>query len=132
MSIAGLDHLVLTVADLEQTIAFYVRAIGLEHIGFGEGRHALRCGQQKINLHPATDPIQPHAAFPTPGAADLCLLLNGHLEEAIERLKQAKVAVELGPIQRTGSQGPIRSIYVRDPDQNLIELAEQRPCTSSG
>ncbi len=127
MSIAGLDHLVLTVADLEQTIGFYVRAIGLEHVIFAEGRHALMCGQQKINLHPASKPIQPHAEKPTPGSADLCLLITGCLEETIDRLHQEEVPVELGPVERTGSQGPLRSIYVRDPDGNLIELAEPQP-----
>lgn len=129
MSIAGLDHLVLTVVDLEQSIDFYVRAIGLEHIVFGQGRHALLCGKQKINLHPADQPIEPHANAPTPGSADLCILITGHLQETLERLSQAHVPVELGPVDRTGAQGPIRSVYVRDPDNNLIELAEQVSAT---
>jgi len=127
MKIAGLDHLVLTVTDLERTLAFYTRNLGMEPIRFGDNRHALRFGRQKINLHLAGAEITPHAASPVPGAADLCLLLETPLEEAIDELRANGVPILLGPVERTGACGPLRSIYLRDPDGNLIELASASP-----
>jgi len=121
-----LDHLVLTVKDLQRTRAFYVGVLGMEWIEFGDGRQALGFGRQKINLHLAGAEIVPHAEPATPGSADLCFILSVPLDEAIDRVKAGRVPIELGPVERTGALGPIRSIYVRDPDQNLIELSEYR------
>ena len=122
--IASLDHLVLTVADPEATVAFYER-LGMRREEFDGGRLALRFGGQKINLHRAGQPIQPHARKPTPGSADFCLLVEGLLDEVECELEQAGVVFELGPVARTGAMGPIRSLYLRDPDDNLVELSER-------
>jgi catechol 2,3-dioxygenase-like lactoylglutathione lyase family enzyme len=126
MSIRSLDHLVLTVADLEATVAFYER-IGMRSEVFDGGRVALRFGSQKINLHMAGAEIEPHARLATPGSADLCLIVDAPLEQMETELRDAGIAIELGPVPRTGATGPIRSLYVRDPDGNLIELAERLP-----
>jgi len=124
--IAGIDHLVLTVRNLDRTIAFYRDALGMKAVTFGEGRDALAFGDQKINLHVVGNEIVPHAKAATPGSADLCLLLDVDLEAAIERLSRHGIPIELGPVERTGARFGIRSVYVRDPDGNLIELAEPR------
>jgi len=121
-----LDHLVLTVKDLQRTAAFYVGILGMEWIEFGEGRCALGFGRQKINLHLAGAEIVPHAEPATPGSADLCFILSVALSEAVDRIREGQVPIELGPVERTGALGPIRSIYVRDPDLNLIELSEYK------
>jgi catechol 2,3-dioxygenase-like lactoylglutathione lyase family enzyme len=121
--IRSLDHLVLTVSNPDATIAFYER-LGMRREDFGDGRLALRFGDQKLNIHQAGRPIQPHARRPTPGSADLCLLVEGTLDAAERELEQAGVAFELGPVERTGATGPIRSLYLRDPDGNLVELSE--------
>ena len=121
--IRRLDHFVLTVADPEATVAFYER-LGMERVEFGDGRLAVRFGNQKINLHRAGQPIQPHARRPTPGSADVCLLVEGTLDEVERELERAGVVFELGPVPRTGATGPIRSLYLRDPDGNLVELSE--------
>jgi catechol 2,3-dioxygenase-like lactoylglutathione lyase family enzyme len=121
--IRRLDHFVLTVADPEATVAFYER-LGMERVEFGDGRLAVRFGDHKINLHQAGRPIQPHARRPTPGSADVCLLVEGTLDEVERELERAGVVFELGPVPRTGATGPIRSLYLRDPDGNLVELSE--------
>lgn len=122
MRLRGLDHLVLTVRDAERTVAFYA-ALGAREVRFGEGRRALQVGAQKINLHVAGAEIAPHAAAPVPGSADVCLLIDGTLDEALGALSAAGIPVELGPVPRTGATGPLRSVYVRDPDGNLVELS---------
>lgn len=122
MHVARLDHLVLTVRDIEATIAFY-RILGMAEVTFGAGRHALRFGTSKINLHAAGDELLPRAAHPTPGSADVCLIVSGPLEEVAAELAAAGVPIELGPVRRTGATGPIDSLYLRDPDHNLIELS---------
>jgi catechol 2,3-dioxygenase-like lactoylglutathione lyase family enzyme len=122
----GLDHLVLTVRDADRTVAFYA-ALGATEVRFGEGRRALEIGSQKINLHVAGAEIAPHAAAPVPGSADICLLIDGALDDAVAALSAAGIRVELGPVPRTGATGPLRSVYVRDPDGNLVELSEVRP-----
>lgn len=118
----SLDHLVLTVADIAATIAFY-ETLGMTAVTFGEGRHALAFGAQKINLHRAGAEFEPKAARPTPGSADLCLLVAEPVEAVARALAGAGIAVEAGPVARTGATGPIRSIYLRDPDGNLVELS---------
>ena len=122
MRIDRLDHLVLTVADLPATVAFYT-ALGMAHTTFGAGRTALTFGSSKINLHEAARPIRPHAQRPTPGSADVCLVVDGPLDDVVEHLGTVGVAIEEGPVDRTGATGPIRSVYVRDPDGNLVELS---------
>ncbi|WP_213663687.1 VOC family protein [Stutzerimonas stutzeri] len=123
MQIDHLDHLVLTVADIETTVDFYTRVLGMQAVTFGEGRKALVFGQQKINLHQAGREFEPKAERPTPGSADLCFIVATPLEHVIAHLKAQQVAILEGPVQRTGATGPIRSVYVRDPDFNLIELS---------
>ena len=123
VAITGLDHLVLTVANLDQTIAFYQRVLGMRPVTFGPGRHALAFGPSKINLHQAGHEFAPHAAHPAPGTADLCLVTSSPLDTVVAHLAALGVAVEEGPVPRTGAQGPMTSVYIRDPDQNLIEIA---------
>ena len=125
MQIDSLDHLVLTVADIEASCAFYSRVLGMEVVTFGQGRKALAFGAQKINLHQAGKEFEPKANHPTPGSADLCFLTHVPLEEVQRHLTACGVPVIEGPVQRTGAQGPILSVYVRDPDQNLIEVANR-------
>ena len=124
MRIRSLDHIVLTCADPEATVAFYER-VGMTREEFGEGRLALRFGDQKINLHQAGAEFQPHAATPLPGTGDLCLLVDGSIEAVVEHLGNVGIAIEEGPVDRTGAVGPLWSVYVRDPDGNLVEFAEQ-------
>lgn len=126
MKISALDHLVLTVADMDETIDFYTKVLGMEAVTFGEGRKALRYGGQKINLHLAGNESEPKAKSPTPGSADLCFLISTTLEEAQQHLNQCGVVIEDGPVSRTGAQGTIESVYIRDPDGNLLELAVLR------
>lgn len=123
LHIDRLDHLVLTVADIATTCDFYQRVLGMEVIDFGAGRKALRFGMQKINLHAHGKEFEPKADRPTPGAADLCLITYATMEEILAHLDARGVVVEEGPVQRTGATGPILSVYFRDPDANLIEVA---------
>ncbi|MBD0334283.1 MAG: VOC family protein [Cyanobacteria bacterium Co-bin13] len=123
VQISHLDHWVLTVRDIEATCRFYSQVLGMAVITFGNNRKALQFGHQKINLHQAGAEIQPHADCPQPGSADFCLMLVTPLEGAIAHLHALNIAILVGPVQRTGATGPIQSIYLRDPDGNLIELA---------
>ncbi|MCQ4325907.1 VOC family virulence protein [Stutzerimonas stutzeri] len=123
MQIDHLDHLVLTVADIEATVDFYTRVLGMQAVTFGEGRKALAFGNQKINLHQAGREFEPKAERPTPGSADLCFIVATSLEAVVAHLERQGAAIIEGPVQRTGATGPIRSVYLRDPDQNLIELS---------
>jgi catechol 2,3-dioxygenase-like lactoylglutathione lyase family enzyme len=123
VTITGLDHLVLTVTDLDQTIAFYQRVLGMQPVTFGRGRRALAFGPSKINLHQAGHEFTPHAARPAPGTADLCLVTSTSLDDVVVHLAAAGVTIEEGPVLRTGARGPMTSVYIRDPDQNLIEIA---------
>jgi len=126
MRIDRLDHLVLTVADLAATVGFYTRVLGMAEVTFGDGRTALAFGSSKINLHEAGREFEPKAGRPTPGSADLCLIAAGSLEQVVEDLAAHGVAIEEGPVDRTGATGPIRSVYFRDPDRNLIEVSVYR------
>ena len=121
--IASLDHLVLTTRDLDKCVEFYTQALGMTLERFGEGRLALRFGNQKINLHLSGHEFEPKAATPTPGALDLCFLVDRPLSEVIARLEAQSVPVIEGPVRRTGACSPLESVYVRDPDGNLIELS---------
>jgi len=123
MRISRLDHLVLTVTDLDRTVDFYTRVLGMAAVTFGDGRRALRFGDQKINLHPAGHGFTPSAARPTPGSGDLCFVAAGPLDQVRAHLAAVGVPVETGPVYRTGATGPVTSLYLRDPDQNLIEIA---------
>ena len=123
MRIAGLDHLVLTVADVDYTLDFYERVLGMKPVVFDEGRYALAFGTQKINLHQAGREFEPKAAVPTPGSADLCFLTNAPVVEVVERLQANNVEILEGPVRRTGATAPIMSVYFRDPDGNLIEVS---------
>jgi len=125
MHIDSLDHLVLTVADIEATCVFYQRVLGMEVVTFGQSRKALAFGTQKINLHQAGREFAPKAHRPTPGSADLCLLTSVPLAQVQDHLAACGVALIEGPVQRTGAQGPILSVYFRDPDRNLIEVANR-------
>jgi catechol 2,3-dioxygenase-like lactoylglutathione lyase family enzyme len=123
MNIKQLDHLVLTVKDSDATCRFYADHLGMDVITFGDKRKALRFGNQKINLHPLGNEFEPKAAVPTCGSADLCFLSDTPLEDIMAELLTAGIAILEGPVKRTGATGPIRSIYLRDPDDNLIEIA---------
>jgi catechol 2,3-dioxygenase-like lactoylglutathione lyase family enzyme/ketosteroid isomerase-like protein len=114
------------VRDVAATCAFYRRALGMEVITFGQGRTALRFGAQKINLHPVGGGAGLAAGRPTPGSADICLLAREPVGTWLEHLRALGVKVEEGPVTRTGALGPIESIYLRDPDGNLVEIANQR------
>jgi catechol 2,3-dioxygenase-like lactoylglutathione lyase family enzyme len=126
-SLHSLDHLVLTVANVDRTTAFYTDVLGMTAQVFrpadGSTRTALVFGRQKINLHPAATPFEPKAAHPIPGSADLCFLSDAPLADWQAHLSARGVRVEEGPIPRTGATGPILSLYIRDPDGNLIEIA---------
>ena len=125
MKIDSLDHLVLTVEDIEATAAFYSRVLGMDIITFGGGRKALAFGAQKINLHQHGKEFEPKAQQPTPGSADLCFITSVPLPEVISNLASCHVVVMEGPVRRTGATGPILSVYFRDRDMNLIEVANR-------
>ncbi len=121
--IERLDHLVLTVADIDITVAFYARVLGMQRENFGAGRVALRFGEQKINLHRVGRELEPKAARPTPGSGDLCFIVDGPFEAALDHVRAQGVEILEGPVVRTGATGPITSFYFRDPDENLVEVA---------
>ena len=123
MEITKLDHLVLTVKNVEETVSFYVSVMGMLKEVFGNGRIALKCGSQKINLHEFGKEFEPKANIPTPGSADLCFITQTPLNDAMAHVKNCGVEIIEGPVERTGANGPIRSFYFRDPDHNLIEVA---------
>jgi len=118
-----LDHLVLTVNNLQSTISFYEKVLGMEVVQFGGGRYALQFGRQKINLHESGHEFEPKADTPFPGSADLCFIADTPLDAVIRHLESCGIAIEEGPVARTGAMGIIRSVYVRDPDRNLIEIS---------
>jgi catechol 2,3-dioxygenase-like lactoylglutathione lyase family enzyme len=123
LTIDRLDHFVLTVADIDATIAFYARVLGMRDVTFGAGRRALAFGAQKINLHLAGREFSPHARRPAPGSADVCFITAAPLDAAMAHVEGCGVTIEEGPVDRTGAIGPIRSFYFRDPDGNLIEVS---------
>jgi catechol 2,3-dioxygenase-like lactoylglutathione lyase family enzyme len=123
MQIERLDHLVLTVADIDRTCAFYTRVLGMEVVKFGDGRTALKFGRQKINLHAADNIPSLVSDKPTPGSADLCLIAATPLAEVTAHLENCGVPIVAGPGPRAGAIGTIQSVYVRDPDRNLVEIS---------
>ncbi len=123
IQIQSLDHLVLTVSDIKRSIDFYSIVLGMQAEAFGENRWALKFGNQKINLHQKGHEFEPKAKHPTPGSADLCFLVTTPIDEVIRYFEIIHVPIEKGPVKRTGAQTALLSIYIRDPDQNLIELS---------
>jgi catechol 2,3-dioxygenase-like lactoylglutathione lyase family enzyme len=123
MKMERLDHLVLTVRSIEESVAFYERVMGMQAVTFGAGRVALAFGRQKINLHQVGKEFEPKACRPTPGSADLCFITQTPLSEVVAHLAACGVPVVEGPVPRTGALGPITSVYFRDPDENLIEVS---------
>lgn len=123
MNITRIDHLVLTVNNIEETCTFYASILGMDVVIFGEGRRALSFGAQKFNLHQAGKVFEPKAGKPTPGSIDICLVTEKPINEVVHHLVAVGVPVEEGPVRCTGATGPIISVYIRDPDQNLIEIS---------
>ncbi|MFD0696942.1 VOC family protein [Paenibacillus sp. GCM10027628] len=123
MKIERLDHFVLTVKNIDHTIDFYKTVLYMEVVEFGNGRKALLFGEQKINLHEAGKEFEPKAKTPVPGSADYCLITQTPIEEVIQHLNALNVHIEEGPVRRTGALGLIQSVYIRDPDMNLIEIS---------
>ncbi len=122
--IKSIDHIVITTADLECCLDFCTRTLGMALERFGGGRLALRFGDQKFNVHPPGFDAGIKARVPTPGSLDLCFLSSVPLDEVVARLRAHNIPIEEGPIERTGARFAIRSVYVRDPDGNLIEISE--------
>ena len=125
MQLNQLDHLVLTVADVNRTVRFYADVLGMREESFGANRWALVFGRQKINLHKHGAEYEPKAHTPTPGSADLCFLTSTPVAQVVAELKTKNITIENGPVDRIGASGKLRSIYLRDPDRNLIEIANQ-------
>ncbi len=123
MKIDAIDHLVLTVKDIEATCAFYTKALGMKVVTFAEGRKALAFGSQKINLHQQGKEFEPKAHRPVAGSGDICLITSVALPEVVDHLKTCGVELIEGPVKRTGAVGTLLSVYFRDPDLNLIEVS---------
>ena len=123
ITIDHLDHVVLTVANIDTTCDFYVRVLGMKKVTFASGRKALAFGRQKINLHPAGNEYDPKAVTPMPGSGDLCFIAAEPIDDVIAHLNVEGVEIIEGPGERTGATGPINSVYFRDPDGNLIEVS---------
>ena len=122
-SALSFDHVVLTADDVERTVAWYADVLGMTPVTFGNGRRAVQMGASKINIHAADDPAPaPVARRRTPGSADICVVVPGPVEAVEEHLVARGVAIEVGPVRRTGARGPMTSLYVRDPDGTLVEL----------
>lgn len=119
----GIDHVVFTVASIEKTLWFYCDLLGMEQVTFAGGRKAIKCGNQKFNLHLAGKEFEPKASKPTPGSIDICLITDTPLKTVIEELNVHNVSIVEGPVEKTGSHGKLLSVYLRDPDQNLIEIS---------
>lgn len=129
MNIISIDHIVMTVRDINATVQFYKSVLGMVVDTFGEGRVSLKFGNQKINLHEQGKEFEPNADQPIPGSVDLCFITDTKLEAAIEHVKGKGVEIIEGPVTRTGATGSIVSFYFRDPDNNLIEVANYKNST---
>ena len=123
IKIDRIDHLVLTVTSIENTCDFYCNILGLDRETFGEDRIALKFGQQKFNLHQFGCDINPKAKMPIPRSMDLCLITTTPISNVISHLDNHQTRIIIGPVTRTGAKGPITSVYVRDPDGNLVEIS---------
>jgi catechol 2,3-dioxygenase-like lactoylglutathione lyase family enzyme len=123
MKIVSVDHFVLTVRDVGRTIKFYQEVLGMKHFIFDEGCHALHFGTQKINLHPYRNEYEPHADITLPGSADFCFISDTRMEDIVEALARSGVEIEDGPCLQQGARGKMQSVYFRDPDGNLVEVA---------
>lgn len=130
LTIDRIDHVVLTARDVDMTAEFYARVLGMTVVSFGDGRRALTFGRQKINLHQAGREFEPKADRPAPGALDVCFITETPIQSVIEHLNRSGVAILDGPVERTGAEGPILSVYFRDPDGNLLEVANRLPVTT--
>ena len=126
MKIKKIDHLVLTVKDIEASCRFYTTVLTMEEVSFGQGRKAVAFGNQKINFHQHGQELEPRALHPTPGSGDLCFITDDSISDVIEHIQSCGIEIIEGPVARTGAKGPMTSIYIRDPDQNLIEIATYR------
>ena len=127
IKIDRIDHVVLTVFDIQRTLDFYQRVLGMEPVTFAGGRRGLSFGRQKFNLHQAGREFEPKALKPAPGTMDFCLITEAPLAEVMESLKSHGVAIIEGPVDKTGATGPIKSVYFRDPDGNLVEVSNYGP-----
>jgi catechol 2,3-dioxygenase-like lactoylglutathione lyase family enzyme len=123
MNIDRIDHVVMTARSVDATCAFYQRVLGMQPVTFAGGRRALAFGRQKINLHQAGREFEPKAHLAAPGTLDICLITTTPLAEVAEHLTRCGVTIVEGPVAKTGATGPLRSVYFRDPDQNLIEVS---------
>ena len=122
-----IDHIVLTVFDIDRTIDFYSRVLGMEPVTFAGGRRGLAFGRQKFNLHQAGREFEPKALKPMPGSIDLCFITETPLADVMEHVRSCGVKIAEGPVPKTGATGPMSSIYVRDPDGNLVEISNYLP-----
>ncbi len=123
MIIQRIDHFVMTVRDIDATCDFYTKVLGMDVAAFGTGRKALVFGTQKINLHAVGEEFDPKALRPTPGAVDVCFITENPLDRVMEELHSLGVIIEEGPVKRTGATGDMLSVYLRDPDGNLVEIS---------
>ena len=123
MKIDRIDHIVLTCASVDETVAFYTRVLGMKAVAFAGGRRGLEFGRQKFNLHQQGAEFSPRAHLAKPGTVDLCLIAAVTLDEVVRHLASCGVAIEQGPVPKSGATGPITSVYIRDPDLNLIEIS---------
>ena len=124
-ALTAIDHFVLTVRDVEKSVAFYKDVLGCPVIRFAQNRFAVQIGNSKINFHETTCPVKPHSLNPTAGSADFCLLTETDISDVCRQLRSKGIAIEVGPVKRVGAVCPITSIYLRDPDGNLIEIANR-------
>ncbi len=123
MKIDRIDHIVLTCASVDKTIAFYTKVLGMRAVTFAGGRRGLEFGRQKFNLHQQGAEFSPRAELAKPGTVDLCLISGVPLSQVIDHLKTCGVKIEQGPVAKSGATGPITSVYIRDPDRNLVEIS---------
>lgn len=123
MGILGIDHVVFTVKSIERSLHFYCAILGMKEVTFGQGRKAILCAHQKINLHEVGKEFEPKASHPLPGSMDICFITDKPIKEVMAELKAYGIEIIEGPVEKTGARGKMTSIYVRDPDQNLIEIS---------
>jgi len=123
MNIEQIDHLVLTVVDIDATVSFYTHVLGFKYQRNDKDRISLIFGNQKINIHHKGEEFEPKARYPTCGSADLCFITGTALTSVVSELNSKAIEIVSGPVERTGTRGKILSVYFRDPDGNLIEVS---------